>query len=137
MWKYFWIHITFHFFFSSDKDNPAILYINSETGKRLISYEIVCDRTRKSWPFYTGGCLIEVTACAGLTVYYIMGTSINQTCFPEQNWDHMIQRVILFASCFWIYIQDSRIILTHASIFLKAFHCVLYVLIYKIHILIW
>ena len=27
------------------------------------------DRTRKRWHFNAGGCLIEVTACAGLTVF--------------------------------------------------------------------
>ena len=38
--------------------------------KRLNSYEIFYDRTRKMWPFNTGDCLIEVTTWAGLTVYY-------------------------------------------------------------------
>ena len=27
------------------------------------------DRLRQRWPFYTGDCLIEVTALAGLTVF--------------------------------------------------------------------
>jgi len=32
------------------------------------SYEIFNFRTRKTWPFNTGECLIEVTTLAGLTV---------------------------------------------------------------------
>jgi hypothetical protein len=32
------------------------------------SYQIFYDMTRKRWPFNTGGCLIEVTTWAGLTV---------------------------------------------------------------------
>jgi hypothetical protein len=38
----------------------------------FISYEIFYDRTRKSWPFLTDGCLIEMTTWAGLTVIYIL-----------------------------------------------------------------
>ena len=33
------------------------------------TYEIFYDRTRKGGPFNTGDCLIDVTDCAGLTVY--------------------------------------------------------------------
>jgi hypothetical protein len=37
--------------------------------KRLYSYELFYDRTRKGWPFNTGDCLIEVTTWTGLIVY--------------------------------------------------------------------
>ena len=42
--------------------------------------EFVYDKTRKRWPFNTGGCLIEVTAWRGLTVY-INGNLIYKTMY--------------------------------------------------------
>ena len=36
--------------------------------KRLNSYEIYYDKTRKKWPLNTGDCLIQVTSWAGLIV---------------------------------------------------------------------
>ena len=36
--------------------------------KEVHSYETFYERIRKMWSFNAGDCLIEVTACAGLTV---------------------------------------------------------------------
>jgi len=44
--------------------------LRQTTYKRLNSYEIDFDRTKKGWPLNTGECLIEVTAWAGLTTVY-------------------------------------------------------------------
>jgi hypothetical protein len=61
--------------------------------KRFISYEIFYDRARKRCPFNIGGCLIEVTAWAGLTVYVKICYNLN--ILPITIPDSMITYAII------------------------------------------
>jgi hypothetical protein len=54
--------------------------------KRLNSFEIFYDRTRKRWPVNTGDCLIEVTAWAGLTVIYLCLGHFSGICTLGRGW---------------------------------------------------
>ena len=56
-------------------------YTAGDLLKRLNSYEIFYDRTRKRLPFNTGDYLIEVTTWEGLTVL----TTELPTLFPFIN----------------------------------------------------
>ena len=56
------------------------------SSKKINSYKIFYDRTRKRWPFNTGDCLIEVTSWAGLTcINFITDVDICNICLLLEN----------------------------------------------------
>jgi hypothetical protein len=54
--------------FTMRRQEKSDLIRQVTSWKRLNSYEIYYDKTRKKWPLNTGDCLIEVTSWAGLIV---------------------------------------------------------------------
>jgi hypothetical protein len=59
------------------------------------------------WSFYTGGCLTEVTTCAGFTVFNFFSDIDIKKRFNAQNWistsaELKIQWLKLFTSLFTI-----------------------------------
>ena len=70
-WIQFWLYCQTCMKRSSLGQRKSGLIRQVTSYKRFNSYEIFNDRTRKRCPFNTGDCLIEVDACACLTIHYI------------------------------------------------------------------
>ena len=83
-------------------------------------YDIYYDRTRESWPFNTGDCLIEVTSCTCLTVLVLyQGVIPNILVHKRNTW---LKLVLFYFHIYILLPLETRRLHSWLKLVLFHFH---------------